>query len=219
MGELIVKLTTCFATFILFTQASFAEILKLDNLGRNLSGVKISNTAELTTHNENTKLNLLGAGLRTKKILVSNINIYVAQLFSDNSGKFVRTEEGALNSINEMNTVAITLTMLRDVESEKMMTAFTDSFDANKIDIENPGVKAFLKAVNDGGEVSNGKTLIIALKRNADGSTIVNYESTKGKLFEIKGDKDLFQAIASIWLGQTADQGLKSAKDSIVRGE
>jgi hypothetical protein len=213
------KFSNIFFSMLVITNLAAANVINVETSDKSIEGVKIARSATLKNEAGEIKLDFLGAGLRTKKVLVSNVKVYVTQVLADNAGKFVRTNDGALKSIEDMNTVAFTLTFLRDVEAEKVMTAFIDSFDANDVDTSNPGIKAFLTSVKNGGEASDGKTMTILLSRNTDGTTKVTYEATNGKTFETTGDKSVLVGISSIWLGKSADAGLATLKTSILKGE
>lgn len=213
------KLSNIIFSLLLVSNLAFANVLNVETSDRTIEGVKIARSATLPTENGDVKLDFIGAGLRNKKVLVANVKVYVTQVLADNAGKFVRTSAGALNSTDDMNVLAFTLTFVRDVEADKIMTAFTDSFDANDVDTDNAGIKSFLKAVKVSGQADNNKTMSIVLRRLADNTTEVTYESTSGKLSKINGDASVFKSIASIWLGRSADDGLAVLKSSILKGE
>lgn len=212
------KLGGFLLSLVLFSSVSMAGVLTVQTTGKVIEGVTVAQTATVKTAEGETKLDLLGAGLRNKKVLVTNVRVYVAQILADNAAKFVRTNDGALKSLKDMKTVAITLTFLRDVEAEKVMSAFLDSLDANGVDYNKEDVSAFLEAVRVGGQADNGKTLSIVLTRVDEKTSKVVYEATNGSFEEITGDAQLFDEIASIWLGKTTDGGLENAKTAIVKG-
>ena len=213
------KLSIALASFIVFSQISYANILTLDLSDKSIESVKLARSASLKSESKDTKLDFIGAGLRLKKVLVANVKVYVAQLLADNAGKFVRSNDGALKSINEMETIAFTLSFLRDVDGPTVSKAFEDSFDANNVDINNQAIASFLNAVKVSGQADNGKTMTIVLRKIENSKVEISYEATNGKLTKIVGDATAFSSIASIWLGESADAGLANLKSAIIKGE
>jgi len=204
------KLTKLVLALALFSNLSFAGVLSVETSDKTIEGVKIARSATLATDKGDVKLDYLGAGLRTKKVLVANVKVYVTQVLADNAGKFVRTNDGALKSMEDMNVVAFTLSFLRDVDGPTVSKAFVDSFDANNVDSNNAGIAAFLKAVSVSGQAENGKTMSIIVRRLENNSVEITYEATNASVFN---------SITSIWLGESADKGLEVLKTSILKGE
>jgi hypothetical protein len=201
----------------LFSQIASAGVLSLEAGSRSIEGVKIGTAATLNMGGP-MKLDYIGAGLRSKKVLVSNVKVYVAQIFMDNAGKFIRSASGAVPSIGEMKAGAVRLTFLRGVDAATVQTSFKDAFNANGISVTNSGVASFLASVRAGADASSGHSMTMAMKREGAGITLV-YENTKGGTTTIKGDSSLFKAIMSIWLGTPADSGLSSLKSQILSGK
>lgn len=201
----------------LFSQIASAGVLSLERGSRTIEGVSIGSSATLNMGGS-MKLDYIGSGLRSKKVLVSNVKVYVAQIFMDNAGKFVRSASGAVQSVGDMKAGAVRLTFLRNVDAPTVQTSFKDAFNANGVDVNNSGVKAFLSAVSKGADAGSGHSMTMAMKRDGAGVTLV-YENTKGGSSTIKGDSSLFKAVMSIWLGTPADSGLATLKTSILSGK
>jgi hypothetical protein len=201
----------------LFSQIATAGVLSIERGSRTIEGVSIGSSATLSIGGS-TRLDYIGSGLRTKKVLVSTVKVYVAQLFMDNAGKFVRTSGGAASSVGEMKAGAVRLTFLRGVDAATVQTSFKDAFNANGVDVNNKGVSEFLSAVRAGADAKQGRSMNISMKRDAGGVTLV-YENTNGGERTIKGDSSLFRAIMSIWIGNPADSGLATLKSSILSGK
>src|SRR4051812_37878804 len=104
----VMKLSTLLFSFAIFSQVATAGVLTLEQGNKTIEGVNIAKSASLSLAGatEATKLDFIGAGLRQKKVLVANVKVYVAQIFLDNSGKFVRTNAGAVASLKDMNAAA-----------------------------------------------------------------------------------------------------------------
>lgn len=213
------KFSNVLVSFFLLSNLAFANVLNVETSDKTIEGVKVARSAVLPTANGDVKLDFIGAGLRTKKVLVANVKVYVAQVLVDNAGKFVRTNEGAMKSMEDMNTIAFTLTFLRDVDGATVMKSFEDSFDANNVDLDNTGIKAFLNAVKVSGQADNGKTMSIVVRKLENNTAEITYEATNGKTTKVTGDVSVFNGIASIWLGASADAGLATLKSNILKGE
>lgn len=215
------KLSTTVLSFTLatalFSQIASAGVLSIERGSRTIEGVSIGSSATLSIGGS-TKLDYIGSGLRSKKVLVTNVKVYVAQMFMDNAGKFVRTSSGAAASVADMKAGAVRLTFLRAVDASTVQTSFKDAFNANGVDVNNKGVADFLSAVKAGADAKQGKSMNISMKRDSSGVTVV-YENTNGGEKTIKGDSSLFKAIMSIWIGSPADSGLATLKSSILSGK
>lgn len=213
------KLSSIFISLLMISNFSFAGVLNVETANKTIEGVKLDTSATIKTDKGDLKLDFIGAGLRTKKVLIANVKVYVAQVLVDNAGKFVRTNEGAMKSMEDMNTVAFSLTFLRDVDGPTVSKAFQDSFDANNVDSNNAGIKSFLNAVSVSGQADNAKTMNIIVTKLDANSSKITYEATNGKVSTVVGDATLFNSIASIWLGASADKGLEVLKSAILKGE
>ena len=213
------KLSVLFLSLFLLSQIANANVLNVENGDQTIEGVKLAKSAIISTEKGDLKLDVIGAGLRAKKVLVANVKVYVLQVLADNAGKFVRTNDGAMKSMDDMNTVAFTLSFLYAASADQMKTAFDDSFSANNVDTDIAGLQDFLTAVKAGGRSEIGKTMSIVVRKLDDKSTKISFETTGGKLTEIKAGPEAFNAITSIWLGNSADNGLALLKTSILKGE
>lgn len=215
------KFSALFLSLALLTQVANAGVLTLENGTKKIEGVNVANSASLTLPGTTTaeKLDSIGAGLRTKKVLVSNVKVYVAQVFLDNAGKFVRTNDGAVKSLADMKAGAIHLTFLRNVDAPTVQISFRDALEANDVDTNDKGIAAFLSAVKDGADAKEGKSMNISLKRSDDAKVTVVYENTSGVEKIVTGGETLFKGILSIWLGEPADSGLATLKAAILKGD
>lgn len=208
------KLSVLLCSLVLFGQVH-AGVLSIENGTKKIEGVSVARSAKF----ENQTLDFIGAGVRTKKVLVANVKVYVAQVFLDNAGKFVRTPAGALKSLEDMKTGAVHLTFLRGVDASTVQISFRDALEANDVDASDAGVAAFLNAVKEGADAKEGRSMNITLKKNDDGTVSVVYENTSGVEKTVKGGKNLFKAILSIWLGEPADSGLEALRSQILKGD
>lgn len=214
------KLSSIVFSFALFAQVASAGVLTLEQGNKTIEGVNVAKSATLALPGatEATKLDFIGAGLRAKKVLVANVKVYVAQIFADNAGKFVRTEDGAMASMKDMKAAAVNLTFLRSVDAPTVQVSFRDAFDANDVDLNNKGIAAFLAAVKESADAKDGKSMSMSMKKDNGVVTLV-FEGTNGVEKTVTGDEKLFDAILSIWLGEPADSGLETLKTKLIKGE
>lgn len=195
-----------------------ASILTTTPGKNDIAGVNVAKEATLNVNNQALPLELIGAGLRNKKVLFANVKVYVAELFSSDAAKFVRTESDALTSLDSSRTIAMQLNFVRTVEADKVQTSFRESFEANKIDMNEPSIAAFLKAAKAGGEAVDGKALLIASTKNADGTETIYYETTSGQVTTVAATAGTTKKIMSIWLGRSADDNLAKLKGDLISG-
>jgi hypothetical protein len=124
-----------------------------------------------------------------------------------------------MKSIQDMKAGAIHLTFLRGVDAPTVQTSFKDALEANDVDLNNKGIVAFLAAVKNGADAQDGKSMNMSLRKDDKGVVTVVYENTNGTESTITGDDTLFKGILSIWLGESADNGLAVLKAAILKGE
>lgn len=193
-----------------------ASVLNLEAGSSNIEGVNISKGGKAAVADRSTALVTVGAGLRAKKVAIVNVKVYVAQLLLSDATRFVRNEGDALNSLDNVQTVALQMSFLRTVEADKVMTSFKDGLVENSVDLNNPAIKQFLDTVAQGGDAENGKSITIVLEKLPGGKEAVTYENTNGVSTTISGDAGFSKAVLSIWLGKSADSGLEKLKKAIL---
>lgn len=203
-----------------FAQVSFAGIVSSakpatcsNSSDCSVSGVRLSGSIATAVENRTSELKLFGAGLRSKYLFA----VYVVQFYGNDPSKLVRTDDGLLPSLDSQQTVAMTLTFRRDVTAEQIQGAFQEGFDANGVDVTSAPIAALLDAASKSGVAKNGKVMTFVGETLADGTTAVTFESTQGDSTTIHGDKSFVRNVMSLWLGSSADAGLKSAKKDILR--
>lgn len=203
---------------LLLAVSAQASILKTENGDKKVENVTVAKAGTVNTDGKDVAVGVIGAGLRTKKVLIANVKVYVAELLSSDSSKFVRNDAEALKSLELSTTIALRLNFVRSVEAEKVQVSFRDALTANSVDLKDPAIDAFLKAVSAGGEATEGKALTIVTQKSADGSEAVFYEDTAGKVTKVPGNKGLSRNIMSIWLGNPADGGIEKLKEQLIKG-
>lgn len=204
-------------TAVLFVSLAHADLLQLEPGNQTNNGVNISKGASVKLEQQNVNLTTVGSGLRTKKVLVSKVKVYVAQLFVSEPQNFIKKADQALKSLDQVKTVAMRLSFLRTVEAEKVQVSFRDSLVGNQVNINSAEIAQFLKAVTQGGDANENTSLTILLNKNADGTESLFYEDSQKHLTEVKGPKGLTQQVMSIWFGQPADDGVVDLRNQLLK--
>lgn len=201
-------------TSLTLTSVSQAEILKTQAGKDAVEGVTVATSA---TTAQGAKLSFVGAGLRAKKVVMVNVNVYVAQLFVADMSKFKKTEAEVLNSVTSAQPVALQMHFLRDVDAEKVQSSFKEALESNKIDLNKPEIQKFLEAVSKGGEAKKGRNLTLVGMKNADGAESVTYEDANMKAVTVDGPAGFIKEVFSIWLGNPSDSGVARLKASLLK--
>jgi hypothetical protein len=155
------------------------------------------------------RLQATGAGLREKKIVFLNVNVYLASHYTDGLAKL---PEEPMDAIRKTKYRALQMTMLRDLSAEKIRDAFTDSLKSNAVDTESPGMASLLKQISF--DVKKGQTITFAAFPLPNGSQGVLYELA-GQSFRAEGP-GLADQFWSIWFGKPADGGLERLKKALT---
>lgn len=200
----------------LAASVSFADLLTKELSGKENSGVKLSKSASVKVDQYNVNLTQVGAGLRTKKVLVANVKVYTAEVFVSDANVVVKKDAELLSSVAASKTAVVQLTFLRDVEADKVQVSFRDALVANKIDINSAEVTKLFSYMVAGGEAKTGKTMTFVTNKNSDGTETLYFEDTNGKVGTVVG-KDLTKNIFSMWLGVPADDGLTKLKEELLK--
>lgn len=192
-----------------------AALIIADKAGGTLEKVSLSKTATADIDGASHSLQVVGAGLRAKKVVFVNVKVYVGELFVSSLEGFKKADP--LTSIKDQKAIAIQLHFLRDVDSENVRKSFKEALEANKVNIQDSSIQQFLESVAKGGEAKSGKALTILGFKHSDGSESISYETTSGNVSQIKGSEGFVQNIFSIWLGKPSDDGVASLKKEILK--
>ena len=160
------------------------------------------------------KMDLLGAGIRSKTVLVATVKVYVLQLFADNKAGFSR-DANALASLNSSTRVALKIDMLRTVSADSLASSLRDAAEANGYEGD-AEMANLLTLMSKSAEATQGKALTLLMVKK-DGKTSVYYEDTKGAMQSFVGSNELSTKILSIWLGKPADDGLAALRTTLLK--
>jgi hypothetical protein len=217
------KLTTIVSNVLVaatvWSGAANAELLTLKAGANNKESVNISTGATANVDGANYDLTTVGSGLRKKKVVIVPIKVYVAQLLVNDQARYVKTDAGALPSIDNQTTIAIHLTFLRDVPASNIKESFQVSLDANGVPSNDADIVKFMSLVDEAGAATTNGSLTIVVNKAADGSESLALENkgSSSVLKTMKGGKGLAHKIASIWLGVPADDYLKELKAELLQ--
>lgn len=206
-----------FAFALLLSETVFGGVLTVTPGPNGIEGVVIGQSAVANVDGNQVSVDSLGAGLYEKKIAILKIKAYVGQVYGDVE-QFVRTNEGALNSLTAMPVVAVQMTFLRDVDVAQVETTYTDGFAQNKIDVSKPEIKRFLRAVANGGDVLRGKTVTVVGVKINNGTEGVVYENSLGVSEYVTGPAGFVKDVMALWLGSFTEKERQVLKEQILRG-
>lgn len=160
-------------------------------------------------------MDLLGTGVRKKKVLFITAKVYVAELYSNNKAAFERNEN-ALNSLTQNSSfVALKISLLRTLTASTLATSFRDALEANNYSIQGE-LDTLLNIIENSADAEQGKYITMLMSKNSDGTTNIYYEDVTGKMQSFKGSSELMKKVMSIWLGTPADDGLNDLKNNLL---
>ncbi len=200
---------------------SLALLKATGEVKKTVENVSVNAGAVATLLNgQSINLTTLGAGLRSKKVLFINAKVYVGQLLTDNASQVKLDSSELLTQLNNNNANAFTMTFVRSVSADQLMTAFREGFNANNIDMNTPAIQGLLNAISVGGDINTNDVLVFLLTKNADGTETLSFQNQKGVVTSLAGgaDKSLASKILALWIGQGADSGVTELKKQILQG-
>lgn len=205
-------------SLVLFLVGNFslAGVLKKELGANEIESIKLAKSASVSYQDKNYNLKTVGAGLRAKKVLMINVNVYVAEFFVSEEAQIEKKQDKILDSLAKANAAVMQLTFLRDVDGEKVESSFKDALVANKADLNDQAIKTILEKVAKSGGVKKGQTLTFASFKNTDSSEVVIFEPAMGEATQVKGN-NIIKPIFSMWLGESADSGVKKLKESLLK--
>lgn len=192
-----------------------AAVLTLNSGEKDIEGVKLAKSADMSTEKSKGSLEFLGAGLRSKKVVFVNVKVYVGQFFVQQASSFQKSN--ALDSIDQQKAVAMTLTFVRDVEAKQVQGSFKESFEVNSVDLKDAQISQLMDAVMKGGNANKGSHLSMIGTKNDDKTETVTYESPTGQVTSITGPEGLRRKVFSLWFGKAADGGVSDFAKAILQ--
>lgn len=153
---------------------------------------------------------LTGAGVRTKKVVLLKVDVYVAASYLDQKGGI--SKQNPMQTISQSRGKAMVLTFLRDIDKEKIRETFTEALLNNDVDIQLPEVKKFLTGVQF--DIKEKDQWVFLGYRMPEGSEMLLLETPKGKI-EGKG-KNLATQFWKMWFQKPIDNGVESLKEKLL---
>lgn len=196
-----------------------AALLTFEDGAKALNGINLKAAASVNDNSGKPtplKMEILGAGLRTKQVLIAEVKVYVAQLFSDNKAGFSRDAATGLTSLVQTSSrVALKLDMLRTVSAASLVTSFKEALAANNYALD-AELTAALGLMEKGADATVGKSITLLMTK-AGGKTNLYYEDTKGVIVSMSASPEMMVKIMSIWLGKPVDDGLAALKTQMLK--
>lgn len=206
-------------SLLVWTHFGSADVLSL-TLGKDVKyGVTLSTGATATVNGQTVNLTTVGSGLRQKKVVIVPVNVYVAQLLVSDPSRYVKTNAGALPSLDASQTVAMYLSFLRNVDASTINEAFQASLDANGISEKDPDIVKFKQLVDELGGLKDNGAMTILISKNNDGTETLVLENKKDKTDSRThvGAAGLTHKLMSMWLGIPADSYLEALKTELLQ--
>lgn len=193
-----------------------AGILTKELGTKEIAGVKIASKSVVSYKSQVFNLESFSAGLRTKKVVLLNVNVYVGEIYKTPGVSIDKSSDKVVASFLQQPVAAIQLTFLRDVDADKVMNSFKEALEKNKADLNSPGIKTLLEKVAKGGEVQKGQTLTFVIQKNGDKDHSLVFENNKGESVEIAGSENI-KSILLMWFGEPADSGIQKLKEELLK--
>jgi len=195
---------------------SQASLLSFEPGNLQIEGVTLNKTATINKQDGTPsalKMDLLGAGLRTKTVLFVAAKVYVLELFASNKN-FDRNDNAVKSITANSDMVALRISMLRTVDAATLATSFREALEANNFQVDTE-LTQILSLIENSADGDNGKTISMLMKKDGDKVNLY-YEDTKGQLKTFQGTASVMPKILSIWLGKSADKGLEKLKAQLL---
>lgn len=192
--------------------SAFANILTTEDSADRVGPVVISKGGKLkAAAASEISMSTVAAGIRTKLGLMT---IYVGELLVSDKSKYGCSEANSLNSLDNLEGVAVKLHINWSITEAQLEEAFTGGFEANKVQIT-PEIQKFMDSIRNGGAIPSGSNVIVAAER-VNGKEIVTYQNATGQAFSTEGGQGFIRAILGLWVGKTRDGGLKDLRNNFV---
>lgn len=183
-----------------------------------LEGVSLAKSLTIDFDGKKESLKRVAAGIRKKQIAILWPKVYVGQVFFNDSAEFNKgSVSAAFDSAEKASIAAISMTFLRDVSNEKILSGFTESLEKNGFTAErDPVAKELLTMVKNGGDIKEGRTIWIGLKKNGDANQTLLFVNGEGFLQKALVGIGASRRIFSMWFGRPADSGIEEFQKQLL---
>ncbi len=211
--------TALILTLFFSIPSAFAGIAETTPGTGEIEKVKLSSQATVSIDGTKTTLTQLGAGLRRKKVAVFWAKVNVVQVFASDTKKIapgtpVSAVHEELSSKN--GTVAIALTLLRDLTPSQIKDAFQDALNKNGVDPLSAALTPLMEVISALGKQDEGGTIWIVMQKRPDGLETVYFEDFKGRLHTVRLTSGQIKNLLLIWFGKPADSGMEQLQDQMI---
>jgi len=200
--------------FIAMSSISFAATKSPVEFGAK-SSVKVSTVVLSDTVKIGAlELKRVASGLRYKKVLFANFDVYVGQVFSKE--KPSQTSIGSMkDSLLKTLPVVLSLTFLRDVGADKLSNGFKETLEGNGVDVKQSSYHQFLDAVITAGEMKKGESYLLAI--GSEGNT-VSLSAHGYEFYHLsEASPEVMNGFMSLWFGKAPDSGLESLQKDLLK--
>jgi hypothetical protein len=202
------------ALALTLSSSAFAGVLALENGSSKVEGITISRGGKMTVDGRTNNVETIAAGLRTK--LFGAVSVYVGELLVNDKSKFACGSEKAIDSLANLNAIAVRMNMVFSISSEDMNKAFSEGFESNDITVT-PEIQKFVDLVKKNPNMPKKGSVITFTGEKVGSKEIVTYEDSSGVAKSVEGGAGFVRAVFSLWLGNASDSGLKNLRNNFVK--
>ncbi len=186
-----------------------------------LEKVPLAKSLTIDVDGKKESLKRVAAGIRKKQIAILWPKVYVGQVFMNDDAVFQKsTIAAAFDSIEKASVAAMSMTFLRDVDNAKLLAGFTDSLAENRFfPDKDPVAKELLDMVKKSGDIKEGQTIWIGLKKNGDANQTLLFVNGEGFLQKALVGIGASRRIFSMWFGRAADSGIKDLQEQLLAAD
>jgi hypothetical protein len=164
-----------------------------------------------------TTLPITGFGMGGKKTGPTVTKVAVNQLFTQYPDRFVRTENGALDSLSNVGLITMSITFLRGVDSDSVESSIAGTVSSNMTRQEaldyHEDIDQVADAIRTDSAIYSGQTVNVI----ANVSTgLLLYMNSSGKITPINSRNGFVKKVFSAWFGNAADQASYNLKMALL---
>lgn len=168
-------------------------------------------SAEVVDNGETYELPLTGRGIRQKRVIFVDVDVYLAASYVVREHLPLR--DTPLRKIQESPFEVMQLTFVRNVSGSDIQNSLRESLTANGVDTNRPGIQSIFQQFS-GGILSGQTFLILSRQRRNENHESVIIATPAGS-HTVSGDNlggDLWRA----WFGTPADDGLSRLRSRLI---
>jgi hypothetical protein len=206
---------------VLLPLSAHSALLETKPGDRVIEEVKLAKEATLKLPSgKSIELKPYVTGLRRKKVALFWAKVYVGQVFAADRPPAPKTIDEAYETLSKQSAVAVTLSFVRHVTADKMISAFEDAFAANGIDVKaDASVKPLFEMLKKGGEMNDKQTMTVAIARGPEASETLLFDNGKGEVQSAAVEKGAGAKILKLWLGKASDSGVERLQKQFLGQE